>query len=60
MLSLYAKKVFHNLGYDVLVYDTPEMISPKAHYQWYSQEKPNYRNKYIMLNCYRWNLIWIK
>ena len=60
MLEVYAKKVFHNLGYDVMVYRTKDMTTPIAHYQWYATEKPDYRNKYVTINCYRWILVWIK
>ena len=60
MLSLYAKKVNHNLGFDVIVYDDPAMVQPKCHYQWHSTLKPDYRNKYITLNCYRYKVEWIK
>ncbi|MEY3411508.1 MAG: hypothetical protein RIQ70_194, partial [Bacteroidota bacterium] len=42
MLSLYAKKVNHNNGFDVIVYDDPAMLQPKCHYQWHSTIKPDY------------------
>jgi len=31
----------------------PVMLFP-----WYLSNKPDYRNKYVMFNCYRYNLMW--
>lgn len=60
MLTLYAKKVYHNNGFDVMVYDNADMVQPKCQYQWHNSLKPDYRNKYVMHNCHRYKLEWIK
>jgi hypothetical protein len=59
MLNAYLKKVYHNQGYDVLAYAEPDCIKPKAHWQWWHKGKPDKRFKYVMLNCYRWRIVWV-
>ena len=59
MLTLFAKKVYHNHGFDVMVYRDRDMLQPACHYQWHNSQKPDGRNKYIMFNCCKWKLEWI-
>lgn len=59
MLTMYAKKVYHNMGFDVMLYRDREMTKPACQYQWHNSQKPDYRNKYVMFNCNRYRLEWL-
>jgi len=60
VLTVYARKVFHRFGYDVTVWSDAQMTLKIRHYQWHHSLKPTYRNAYIMINCARYNIIWLK
>jgi len=45
---------------DVVVYEDSMCRTPKARWSWYQSSKPTRRNHTIMLNCYRWRLVWLE
>ena len=53
LIEVYAEKT--NDG-DVII--TRENGEPFAIFRWFDSWKPDRRNKYITLNCYKWRLIW--
>lgn len=59
MLDLYLKKVTHNLGFDVMAYKDSECIRPVAHWTYDQIARPDKRFKTVMLNCHRWNIVWL-
>jgi hypothetical protein len=59
MLKVYAKKVYHNMGYDVIIYRDAQLNQIMCKFDWYSTNKPTMRNKYITLNCNRWQIEWV-
>lgn len=62
MQTVYGKKVFRVDGksYEVRIYKDSECNQHYATFNcWYSN-KPTFRNKYVTLNCCRYNLIWLK
>lgn len=44
---------------DVQVYRDRAAKKPFARFAWYSSTKPTRRNKYVTLNCYKWELVWL-
>jgi len=44
---------------DVVIYADADCTRPKARYAWGSC-RPDRRYRYVMLNCYRWRLVWIE
>lgn len=44
---------------DVVVYLNEKATQFKARWGWDSSNKPDRRNKYIVLNCYRWEVVWL-
>lgn len=68
MITLYARKEpskvmsqydDSNTLNDVQIYSDEKALQPKARFTWWSINKPDRRNKYITLNCYRWRIIWL-
>jgi len=69
-LKLYAKKapttdatsialgLTHKL--DTLVYADPQCKILKARYRWDSSNCPRRGQKEAMLNCFKWDLVWIQ
>lgn len=55
ILTLYAKK-----RPDGCVEIRNSNGSLKAFYDKFHSQKPDYRNKYIIINCYKWALVWSK
>lgn len=43
--------------YDVQIYNSDK--EPVVRYKWYHGSKPTRRNKYLMHNCFRYNLVWL-
>lgn len=55
MLSIYAQK--SDDGSVILLdFNTKEKV---ATYPSHLSNKPTKRNKYVMFNCYRYNLVWV-
>jgi hypothetical protein len=44
---------------DVVLYYDAEATRHAGTIQWYSTSKPDRRNKWQMLNCVRYRLVWI-
>lgn len=59
LLPLYLTKVDHNLGFDVMAYNEPEMIWPVARWTYDQSSRPDHRNRYVTFNCYRWQAVWL-
>jgi len=68
MLTVYAERVptndpvWHKYGtgkqpLDVVLYDSEGNL--KTRIPWHYSGKPDKRNKYQMLNCYKYRLQWI-
>ena len=45
---------------DVVLYRDAACTRVAGRYPWHYHSKPKLRNRYIMLNCYRWNLVWLE
>ena len=45
---------------DVVAYADRKATVIKAVWPYYYSNKPTRRNKTAMLNCYRWNVVWLK
>lgn len=69
-LTLYAKAVPTDdwilLGFvpntkkkDVQIYKDKKGTNPFVKIAWWHKSKPTKRNKYITLNCFKYNLTWI-
>lgn len=62
LLTLYAQRMPAKAApgeYDVCVYADRAGKTLKGRFAWYLSSKPTRRNKYVMLNCYRWRLEWL-
>jgi hypothetical protein len=44
---------------DVQIYRDPDARQPFARFPWYSSNCPTRRHRYVTLNCYRWQLVWL-
>jgi hypothetical protein len=44
---------------DVVAYSDPEASQLKARWPWHYRSKPDRRFKRVMLNCYRWRVVWL-
>lgn len=45
---------------DVVAYRDPECKRPAGRWPWWhTQSRPTRRNRYVMLNCYRWRAVWL-
>jgi hypothetical protein len=47
------------IRYDVLAWSDKEKTIPKASWGWFNSRKPTRRNKFVTLNCYRWEIVWL-
>ncbi len=43
---------------DVVAYEDPTGLTAKGRWPWH-HSKPDRRNRYVMLNCYRWRAVWL-
>lgn len=58
LLPLYLRKETNAEGRPVVAYYTDsETTNCKAFNPW--SGRPTRRNKYVMLNCYRWRAVWL-
>lgn len=57
MLTLFLRKETHNGAPAVAYYADALMTERKALNPWPS--RPTRRNRYVMLNCYRWRVQWL-
>ncbi len=55
MITVFAKKLPNG---DVQIYHDKECTQKFALFQSHFSSKPTRRNKYVTLNCYRYNLEW--
>lgn len=56
MLTVYAQKLSNG---DVEIYRDAEKTQSFCTFHQWQKSKPDRRNKWITLNCYRWKLAWI-
>lgn len=54
-----AEKKWMKTQYNIEIYRDRECKKPFATFLFDRKNKPTKRNKYVTLNCYRWNLIWV-
>lgn len=65
LLTVYLEKVsVKDFGagkndFSVRVWEDKGKTKLKAIFPWYSSNRPDKRNKYLVLNCYRWRIEWI-
>lgn len=45
--------------FDVVAYADPEATQHKARWPWHYRSKPDRRFRRVMLNCYRWRVVWL-
>lgn len=45
--------------FDVVLYRNPEATDLHTRFGWHVASKPDRRNKYVTINCYRWKLEWL-
>lgn len=45
--------------FDVVIYSDKEGQNKKCVFRWDLSSKPTRRNKYVMINCFRYKLEWI-
>lgn len=43
---------------NVQIYNDKECKKPYARFMWY-QKKPKFRARTIVINCFRWALVWV-
>lgn len=53
MLTIIARK---HLDGSVIILNNDETV--KAVFPWWHKSKPDYRFKYLMLNCYKYKIDW--
>jgi hypothetical protein len=46
-------------NYDVRIWADKEKTQQKAIFSWFQKSKPTHRNKYLTLNCFRWEIVWL-
>lgn len=61
--TLYAHKLFHKNGFDVVITKEPELTKMPPNqgimlFQFWQRSRPDKRNKYIMYNCFKYRLEW--
>lgn len=47
------------MRYDVAVYKSSDMVNPVMTIPWHFSSYPDRRNRYIMYNCNRYNIMWL-
>jgi hypothetical protein len=52
-------KLARKNDYSIIVWADQEKTERKAIIPWYHSNKPDKRNKYLMINCYRWRIEWL-
>jgi len=44
---------------DVIIYHDPHCTRFYANFPWFYNSKPDRRNRYVTLNCFRYRLVWL-
>ncbi|HJP90866.1 MAG TPA: hypothetical protein VJ875_02860 [Pyrinomonadaceae bacterium] len=44
---------------DVIIYHDPDCSRFYANFPWFYNSKPDRRNRYVTLNCFRYRLVWL-
>ena len=45
--------------FDVVLYTDHKATQPKARFMWFSADNLRSSRKTVMLNCYRWRMVWL-
>lgn len=59
-LKVYARRLRsedNQRGIDVSVYR--DNGTPFVKFEWWRKSKPRKGQRYVMLNCYRWEIVWL-
>jgi hypothetical protein len=61
MLTVYARKALtgDKRRYGVAVYRDAAATDLFVRFDWHRSDRPNKRRRWLMLNCYRWRLVWL-
>ena len=63
LLTVYLEKT-KDLGakgknFSVIAWADKNKVERKCVFPWYSTNKPVKRNKFVMINCYKWQIEWL-
>ena len=61
LLTVYCRKVENTppRSFSVEVYRDKEMTRKFVDFAWWQTSRPDKRNKFITLNCYKWRIEWL-
>ncbi len=68
LLTVYARKettkdsfalVNEMDKYDIVIYKDRRCKTFYARFMWYQKSRPKWNSKTVVINCYRWKLIWL-